>query len=275
MVDPQERRNEAHRARELWQPPAFDSANDVIGRTKAALRRTMDLQAASIWRGVRGPLGAARGTVLDVGAGAQPYRSLVGGDATYRAIDTAQARENFGYEVPDTEYFTGDRWPVDDTSVDVLIATETLEHVPDPGAFLAQARRVLRERGQLVLTVPFSARWHYFPYDYWRFTPSGLQILLDRAGFTSVVVHARGNEVTVAAAKCIALILPFLMPQDDRGKLVRLVVGLALSPLLLTLGIIGQISLRRQGGDDCLGYTVFAAVPPTVSAQWGSIILSE
>ncbi len=222
------------------------------------VRRVLDLQAASIWRDLEPPLGDASGVILDVGAGAQPYRPLINRDATYRAIDTADARERFGYDVPGTVYFLGDDWPVADGTIDLLLATETLEHIADPDAFLAQARRVLRDERQLILTVPFSARWHYVPYDYWRFTPSALRMLLERNGFRDVVVLARGNELTVACAKVIALILPFLLPQGERLPLVRRLLGVDLAPLLVIAALIGQVSLRRQGGDDCLGYTVFA-----------------
>ena len=130
---------------------------------------------------------------------------------------SADARERFGYDMPGTVYFSGDAWPAADRTIDLLLATETLEHIADPDAFLAQARRVLRDDGQLILTVPFSARWHYVPYDYWRFTPSALRMLLERNGFRGVVVLARGNELTVACAKVMALILPFLLPQRRAG----------------------------------------------------------
>ncbi len=252
------RRNEALRHDERWQPPPFADVTSVRGRLEARLRRVVDLQAASIWRDLRSPLGATTGTILDVGAGAQPYRSLVNRGATYRAIDTADAPERFGYEIPGTVYFAGDTWPVSDRSIDLLLATETLEHVVDPDVFLAEARRVLRQNGQLVITVPFAARWHYVPYDYWRFTPSALRMILERNGFSDVVVHARGNELTVACAKVMALLLPFLLPQGEAPSVARRLLGLAVAPFVLTLGVIGRSSLRRQGGDDCLGYTAFA-----------------
>ena len=68
-------------------------------------------------------------------------------------------------------------------SVENVLATETLEHVSRPVRFLAEARRCLSPGGRLMLTVPFAARWHYIPHDYWRFTPSGLRQLLTDAGF--------------------------------------------------------------------------------------------
>jgi len=126
------------------------------------LRRLLNLQAASSWRDLKSPLGDATGTVLDVGAGAQPYRPLIDPVATYRAVDTVDARERFGYDMPGTAYFSGADWPVADRTIDLLLATETLEHIADLDAFLAQARRVLRGDGQLILTVPFSATVHSF-----------------------------------------------------------------------------------------------------------------
>lgn len=250
--------NFATRTSERWQPPAFRSPRTRRDRVVAAGRRLLDLQAASAWLDLRAILADAEGDVLDVGAGAQPYRALFPTSARYRAIDVALAKEQFGYDVPDTEYFVGERWPPADGSVDVVLATETLEHVPEPATFLAEARRVLRFGGQLVLTVPFSARWHYVPHDYWRYTPSSLRNLLEAAGFTDVAVTPRGNEVTVACAKVMALVLPWLDPSSTQWGPRRLIATLLL-PVVVILALIGQASLRRAGGDDCLGWTVTAS----------------
>jgi hypothetical protein len=53
------------------------------------------------------------------------------------------------------------------------------------------------------------------------------------------------------------------LPQtgSQRARLARRVAGVAASPLLLVLAAVANLSLRRDGGDDCLGYTVFAARP--------------
>jgi SAM-dependent methyltransferase len=196
--------------------------------------------------------------LLDVGCGAQPYRGLVPKEVRYSGIDTADAQQNFGYQVADTTYFQGDAWPLADASVQNVLATETLEHVSRPERFLAEARRCLLPNGTLILTVPFSARWHFIPHDYWRFTPSGLRQVLTDAGFRPVGVYARGNELTVACYKSLTLLLTWLFGVSGLsvGNLLRRAVALALSPLILLLAGVGQLSLRSRGGDDYLGYTV-------------------
>jgi SAM-dependent methyltransferase len=256
-----DRRDVARGAREAWQPPSFVPPTTRRARLVAALRRFLDLQAASVWADLSRLLPHCRGTVVDVGCGAQPYRGLLGSGASYLGIDHISAKEHFGYEVPGARYYDGDRWPVEDGAADVVLCTETLEHVLAPDRFLAEAFRCLRPGGQIVLTVPFAARWHYIPYDYWRFTPSSLAHLLGEAGFRGAAVYARGNALTVACYKVMALPLRLLLPQG-RGALAALalrLLGLPLLPALLALAALAHLSLRSGGGDDCLGYTAVAS----------------
>jgi SAM-dependent methyltransferase len=247
------RPNEALRTSgESWRPVPCSDVSPV--------RRFFDLQSGTIWRDLCSALGDVRGTLVDVGCGAQPYRRLLTNDVTYIGIDSVEAKTVFGYEMPETRYYDGFSWPVDDDVADTVLATETLEHVSDPDQFLREARRVLRPGGTLLITVPFAARWHFIPVDFWRFTPAGLGRLLGNGGFKDIEVYARGNAVTVAAYKCIALIAVFLLPQGHSpvaATLMRL-AGLVLSPLFVALAIAGNLSLLFGSGDDCLGYTAFA-----------------
>jgi SAM-dependent methyltransferase len=246
--------------KEEWRPPLFSPPGDLRSDILARVRRFFDLQAGSIWNDLTSVLPRAAGTVLDVGCGAQPYRALLSPAAHYRGIDTAGAEAHFGYEMPDTTYYEGDVWPVADASVDLILCTETLEHVLDSRQFLGEARRCLRPGGSILLTVPFSARWHFIPYDYWRFTPSGLDYLLRACGFVETRVYARGNAGTVACYKMMAIMLRLLMPQSSTAVVrwtLRL-IGLPLIPLFILLAGMGNLTLHGRGGDDCLGYTALA-----------------
>jgi SAM-dependent methyltransferase len=256
-----DRQNLAQRQRDRWRPPALEPGRTTAGRLAAAVRRFFDLQAGSVWNDIAATVGAVRGKVVDVGCGAQPYRALLPSGTTYVGIDVDEAEAHFGYAVPDTVLFDGGRWPEATHDADLVLCTEALEHVLEPRTLLAEAHAALRPGGRLLLTVPFAARWHFVPHDYWRFTPSSLKHLLSEAGFTDVVVWARGNEVTVACYKVMALLLPLLMPQDAptaRAWTLRL-LGVPTIPLFVALAAVGNLSLRGRGGDDCLGYTVTAS----------------
>ena len=254
------RANVAARAAENWRPPLFAPPIGWRARALAAVRRFLDLQAGSIWRDLAHVLPQVNGLAVDVGCGAQPYRPLFAPGVRYLGIDTEDAKAHFGYEIPGTRYFAGDTWPVEDGAADFILCTETLEHVPEPPRLLAEAMRCLRPGGTLLLTVPFAARWHFIPYDYWRFTPSGLTRLLAAGGFADIRVYARGNAVTVACYKTMALILRLAMPQSG-PRLVLQLLSIPFLPVLFVLAAIANLSLSGQGGDDCLGYTALAKRP--------------
>jgi SAM-dependent methyltransferase len=257
-----ERANMAERRTESWRPQSH-ALNEswpsfLIGR----LRRFLDLQIASIWRDISAELPGIRGTALDVGCGAQPFRRMFHSSVKYIGIDSSDAKAHFDYDVPDTLYYEGPDWPVANGSVDFILCTEALEHVYDTRYFLAESRRCLVNGGRVLFTVPFAARWHYIPHDYWRFTPSSLKMLMAEAGFTGIEVYARGNEITVASYKAMALILPLVLPQGRSrvaGLMLQL-IGIFFMPLFLIFAVCGNLSLLGRGGDDCLGYTVVASV---------------
>ena len=246
------RENLAERNRETWRPLACANVGPV--------RRFFDLQAGSIWRDVASETASLSGNLLDAGCGAQPYRCLLPVSVRYQAIDSAAAQEDFGYIAPDTIYYAGNRWPVEEAAFDAVLCTETLEHVLNPKEFLREASRCLGPGGRLILTVPFAARWHFIPHDYWRYTPSGLKHLLQAAGFEAIHVYARGNALTVACYKNMAVVISLIMPQGRRTwkTLAGIALGVSLLPFFLFCALLGNLSLSSVGGDDCLGYTVLA-----------------
>jgi SAM-dependent methyltransferase len=256
-----QRSNKAQQTIEHWRPPSFTPNVTAWQGRLAWVRRLLDLQAASIWNDLEPLLASVHGTLLDVGCGAQPYRPLLPKGVSYVGIDTTDAKRHFGYDLPDVTSFSGNTWPISSAFADAILCTETLEHVLEPRNFLGEAYRCLRPGGQLILTVPFAARWHFVPHDYWRFTPSALHHLLTQAGFNGIAVYSRGNPLTVACYKLTSLLLPLLMTKGGSipGRLIRRALGLLSSPLLLLLGVIGNLSLRSDWGDDCLGFTVIAS----------------
>lgn len=271
------RKNRVEAKSELFTPQYLEGSHGDLGFLQSLARavrkwarNALDLQAASILRDLAPELKSTQGTVLDVGCGSQPYRHLLPSNANYVGIDHSIGRSLFGYHHPDTVFFDGDRWPVLAGSVDTVLCTEVLEHVYDVPQFLSEAIRTLKPGGQLMMTVPFSARCHYIPADYWRFTPSSFDRLLREAGFSEIQVYARGNPLTVLCYKAITLLFQFAFGNRVRtvSKPLTYFLVASILPLAAVLAAIAQATLGLDFGDDCIGYTVFA-VKPTVDPNDG------
>jgi SAM-dependent methyltransferase len=84
-------------------------------------------------------------------------------------------------------------------SFDIVICDQVLEHVIDPITAVRTLYDLCRPGGHVVVGVPFLVRVHRAPGDYWRFTPDGLRILLERAGFAVSFVEGWGNRRCVKA----------------------------------------------------------------------------
>jgi SAM-dependent methyltransferase len=134
--------------------------------------------------------------VLDVGAGKAPYRELFE-HCDYVTTDWGGSVHERASEVDFVA--PADELPLDDAAVDAVLLTQVLEHVPDPAAVLREVARVLRPRGAIFLSVPFVWELHELPFDFWRYTPSSLEQLLDAAGFVDIVVEARNDCFTTVA----------------------------------------------------------------------------
>jgi SAM-dependent methyltransferase len=116
--------------------------------------------------------------VLDAGAGTAPYRPLFA-HCDYVTQDWPQSMHTG--RSPD---ILADlhALPVGDSTFDFVLCTEVLEHVNDPFRVLSELQRVLRPGGQLLLTTPFVLELHEEPYDFFRYTPDALYVLVGSAG---------------------------------------------------------------------------------------------
>lgn len=115
-------------------------------------------------------------TVLDYGCASRPYRDLMG-PARYVGADLP------GNPQADIHIRPDGTLPVDDASIDMVLSTQVLEHLPDPAAYLRECRRVLKPGGQLLLTTHGLWIYHKDPVDYWRWTGEGLCYEATRQGF--------------------------------------------------------------------------------------------
>jgi SAM-dependent methyltransferase len=84
--------------------------------------------------------------------------------------------------------------PIKDQSVDIVFATQVIEHVTKPDLMVRECKRVLRPHGCLILSGPFYWPLHEEPYDFFRFTKYGFAQLLSDAGFSEWQIREDGGD---------------------------------------------------------------------------------
>jgi SAM-dependent methyltransferase len=241
--------------KEGFRPISNTAPKGFAGTIKFHFRFIFDLQNASIYGALKKFLKPVKGRVLDVGCGDSPYAHLLGKGCEYIGVDT-KGQKDFDYNNKCVVFFKGSKIPLKNNSVDAVICTEVLEHIKEPGRFLSEIKRVLKKGGTGIITVPWSARYHYIPYDYFRYTPAGLEHIF--RDFSSVRIENRGTDITAICSKAIVAAVRALIP-DKIAKLLLLPVAVIFAlPVLLLAVILGNLSLIAGLGskDDPLGYTV-------------------
>jgi len=123
----------------------------------------------------------ASGILLDIGCGNKPYYDVF----------SPRIEEHIGIELPSTlshsqvvdVYADALYLPFRSGSVDTVLCTQCIEHIPEPAACIKETSRVLRRGGYLILTTPQVWGLHEEPHDYYRYTKYGLKYLAENSGF--------------------------------------------------------------------------------------------
>ncbi|MCW5649317.1 MAG: class I SAM-dependent methyltransferase [Ramlibacter sp.] len=152
----------------------------------------LDRWVASVAKTV--PAGAA---VLDIGAGGAPYRGLFA-HCNYLTQDFCQLNDDQlvqGKYAPIDYVSDITAIPVEGGSVDVVLSTEVIEHVPEPILALAEMSRVLKPGGMLCLSAPLGSGLHQEPFHFYGgYTPHFYRRFLGALGFDRVEVISKGGS---------------------------------------------------------------------------------
>ncbi len=193
--------------------------------------------------------------VLDAGCGvgygsaylAGAARRVVGIDASNDAIEYARAR----YGVANVEFAVGDLQALarDDGEFDVVVAFEAIEHLARPERFVAEARRVLKPNGVLVVSTPRAGPGQEAPENPFHereFDPDEFERLL-RGSFSRVDVYGQRRLQTArhrALQRLDVLGLRRRLPILRRAS--RLVTGTAAMDAVSSDGV----AISRDGVDE-------------------------
>lgn len=130
-------------------------------------------------------------TILDGGCGENRYKKLFK-SAKFIGLDRGIGDKTWDYSKIDVSGNL-ENLPFKNNSFDLIISIVTLEHVENPEKVLKEFYRTLKKGGKIFLIVPFMWEYHQIPYDYFRFTKSGIGRLLKRAKFINIVITPIGG----------------------------------------------------------------------------------
>ncbi|MBO8183468.1 MAG: class I SAM-dependent methyltransferase [Archaeoglobus sp.] len=151
----------------------------------------------------------AKGILLDVGCGSKPYEKIFSDNVKYyvgvdlpRSMYRKKNNRLYYYLINDDLKVNGNRvdifanalsLPIKSSSIDTILLTEVIEHIPEPTKLVRELARVLKKGGVLIITTPQVWPLHEEPNDYYRFTKYGLKYLLETNGFKIISFSQRGR----------------------------------------------------------------------------------
>jgi len=69
----------------------------------------------------------------------------------------------------------------------LIICCSVLEHTKRPWVMAEKLTNLLKPGGQIFMSVPWVWRYHMYPDDYWRFSPTSLQLLFPDLSWSKVI----------------------------------------------------------------------------------------
>ena len=112
-------------------------------------------------------------TILDAGAGESQFKKYCG-HLKYIAQDFGQYHGEGGVGLQTGTWDNSKldivsdilSIPLPDHSVDAIMCTEVLEHIPDPIGAIKEFGRLVKPGGYLLITAPFASLTHFAPYHF-------------------------------------------------------------------------------------------------------------
>lgn len=130
-------------------------------------------------------------TLYDVGCGEKPFAAFLKGRvAAHVGVDV-----DYGFY--DTRHIdligSADALPMADGSVDAILSSQVIEHLPDPEKAIAEAARVLKPDGLLFLSYPYLYPIHAPPWDFARLSEFAMDRMLTAHGLELVERRTLGG----------------------------------------------------------------------------------
>lgn len=178
-----------------------------------------------------------RGRILDFGCGRKPYAEIFENCNEYIGLDI-QLEEKFNQHLYADVYYDGVIIPFENKSFDNIVSFDVLQLIENPDNILIELKRVLKDEGNILITVPFVWMEHWDSYDLYRYTVSGVEKILVKNGFSIVAKTKTTTHLETILQMFIAYLTYELFPVNKRIKLLFVVI------FITPLNLIGLL-LRK------------------------------
>lgn len=177
-------------------------------------------------------------TILDAGAGSCKYKRYLT-NSKYTSQDSCDKDYNTNYTIVD---IVSDIYkiPVKSDTYDFVLCTQVLEHLQYPAKALKEFNRILKPKGELWLSVPFSGGEHQIPHDYFRPTQYWLKKYGEENNFKVKKLYPLGGRFTTLATM-LKTLLPGLTESPQQHTFITLVQLPFLFPIMFVLYLIDKL----------------------------------
>lgn len=198
-----------------------------------------------------------KGKIYDFGCGEAPYKGFFLQYAEqYIGVDWVGSLHNTKSDVAAD---LNKPLPIESNAADTIVSLSVLEHLCEPQIMIHEAFRIMKPGAHLILQTPWQWWIHEAPHDYFRYTPHGLKYIIEKAGFTDVLVEPVSGFFSMMILKTNYFSLHLIRgPRPLRGLI---------KVMLIPLWYIGQWiapwldKLDRNWELESVGYNVTARKP--------------
>jgi ubiquinone/menaquinone biosynthesis C-methylase UbiE len=185
--------------------------------------------------------------LIDIGSGSSPYFPVFSDIVQdYVAIDSSDSLpKNESRPIRQIIGFA-EQLPLDNSSADIVLSNQVLEHVLDPIKAVSEMYRVLKPNGLCIGSVPHISPVHLEPYDFRRYTDLGLEKLLKDAGFINIKIEGNGG---VYSSVALMIAMDWMLTSRQEGK----PQGFSTSRALFLSPIVGFMNALALILDKILG----------------------
>ena len=142
--------------------------------------------------------------------------------------------------------------PEPDSSFDVILCSEVLEHLSSPIAAIQEFSRLLNKGGQIIITAPFCSLTHFSPYHFYSgFNRYFYEKILSDNGFNSITIEYNGNYFEYLAQE-VRRVEDVAITYSGSNN-VRLVERFA---TWITLNMLNRMSKHDNGSKELLNFGI-------------------